>query len=203
MEPQAVSKVTRLDFWGYPSQLQQPDALCIWKMGCYLRSGKYFFENYTDDGTGTSDGIANPYRWCGRFYINDPKVMDISLPYKYYNNQIDIFANKDARLFAHVITPGPFLKGVLINMQGGLITSTGTRQIFTFGQAVGLDGVIYYNYGSPAALGFSAFGSMGSGLNANSSSTGFDIKKFLQEKLTPTPKRWGGSHQDWISISFG
>jgi hypothetical protein len=72
--------------------------------------------------------------------------------------------------------------------------------IFTFGSATGQDGLTYYAYGSPAALGFSGFGSMGSGLNANSVSTGFSIKKFLQEKTTPTPKRWGGSHQDYIDF---
>ena len=39
---------------------------------------------------------------------------------------------------------------------------------------------------------------MGTGLSANGSSTGFVIKKFLQEKSTPTPSRYSGSTNDYI-----
>jgi hypothetical protein len=85
-------------------------------------------------------------------------------------------------------------------MQGGLIKPDGSKLIFATGSAVGLDSKTYFAYGSESALGFSAFGSMGSGLNANSTSTGFTIKKFLQEKTTPTPARFGGSYQDWIDF---
>jgi hypothetical protein len=189
----------QMDIYGYPAQLQQPNIYVFGRMGVTLDLVNTF-ENYTDDGTGTpgvlqtrTDGIENSY-------LDDAKTVNVALPFKYYSNQIDIFANKDARLFAHVILPGSTFKSVLINMQGGMIKTDGSKVIFSSGSATGLDGNTYYAYGSPAALGFSGFGSMGSGLNANSTSTGFVIKKFLQEKTTPTPTRWGGSFQDWIDF---
>jgi starch-binding outer membrane protein, SusD/RagB family len=64
--------------------------------------------------------------------------------------------------------------------------------------AVGLDGQTYYAYGAAASNAYSAFVALGSGLGANGTSTGFIIKKFLQEKTTPTPHRYSGSHQDYI-----
>ena len=188
-----------MDIYGYPSQLQQPNIYQFGRMGVTLDLVNTF-ENYTDDGTGTSGVLQTRTDGVENSYLDDAKTVNVNLPFKYYNNQIDIFANKDARLFAHVILPGSTFKGVLINMQGGLIKSDGTKVIFSQGSAIGQDGNTYYSYGSQAALGFSAFGSMGSGLNANSVSTGFNIKKFLQEKTTPTPTRWGGSHQAWIDF---
>jgi hypothetical protein len=189
----------QMDIYGYPAQLQQPNIYNFGRMGVTLDLVNAF-ENYADDGKGASGVLQTRTDGVENVYIDDPKKVDVKLPFKYYDSQLDIFADKDARLFAHVILPGSTFKNVLINMQGGLIKPDGTTVIFSAGSATGLDGKTYYAYGSPAALGFSAFGSLGGGLSANSSSTGFVIKKFLQEKTTPTPSRWGGSTQDWIDF---
>jgi hypothetical protein len=125
--------------------------------------------------------------------------MSAATPYKRYNTQLEIFAGKDARLFAWIMLPGSVFKGITLNCQGGLVKTDGTKIMYTMsGSATGLDGVTYYPFGTTNAIGFSCFGQMGTGLSANGSSTGFVIKKFLQEKTTPTPSRYSGSTNDYI-----
>jgi hypothetical protein len=189
----------QMDFIGYPSQLHQANASFFGRMGVTLDLVERF-EDYTDNGTGNPARLVTRTDGKEDTYLKEAKLLDVNLPYKYYDTQYDIFKDKDARLFASVILPGSVFKGVLINCQGGLIKTDGKPMMFSFGSAIGLDGKEYWAYGSPTALGFSAFGDMGSITNANSSSTGFIIKKFLQEKNTPTAARIGGSTQDWIEF---
>jgi len=53
--------------------------------------------------------------------------------YIYYDNTIDIFANKDARLYGTVIYPGAGFKGLTVDMQAGVIVwnaATSSYQTF-------------------------------------------------------------------------
>ncbi len=179
----------QMDFYGYPAQMPQATSYVYGRMGVTLDLVDTY-EDYTDDGTGTP-GLLNT-REDGQedFYLSDPMNIDVSAPYVHYDTQYDIFANKDARLFASVNLPGAPFKDITVNCQGGLITTDGTPMIYTqSASAVGLDGKTYYGYGTTAANGYSAFVQLGSGLGANGTSTGFIIKKFLQEETTPTPSQ--------------
>jgi len=188
----------QMDFYGYPMQLQQATAYMFGRMGPTLDLVN-LFENYTDDGTGASGVLQTRTDGNETTYLPSPTALSLSTPYKYYNNQYDIFAGKDARLFAWIMLPGSVFKGIILNCQGGLIKTDGTKIMYTMsGSATGLDGLTYYPFGTTNAIGFSCFGAMGTGLSANGSSTGFVIKKFLQEKTTPTPARYSGSTNDYI-----
>jgi hypothetical protein len=156
------------------------------------------FEDYTDDGTGMSVPVKTRTDGVESDFINNPLTFDLSKPYIFYDNQYDIFAGKDARLMGSVILPGSVFKGVLINMQGGLVESNGTRRVFTSSVSVGLDGKTYYGYGSASPSEFSAFGEMGTS-HDNYSSTGFALKKFLQESKTVSSASWS-STQSWIDF---
>ncbi|MCJ7449352.1 MAG: RagB/SusD family nutrient uptake outer membrane protein [Bacteroidales bacterium] len=157
------------------------------------------FEDYTDDGNGVSIPVKTRTDGVEDQYLTDPKTFDISAPYISYDNQYDIFTGKDARLMGSVILPGSMWKGVLINCQGGLIKTDGSKLVFTDGSAVGLDGNTYYCFGSNNIYGYSSFAKLGGSWDANYSSTGFIIKKFLQEAKTVNSAAWS-SKVDWIDF---
>jgi starch-binding outer membrane protein, SusD/RagB family len=187
-----------IDFYGYPAQLPQAGAYVYGRMGVALDLVDAF-EYYDNNGVRTDGLLVTRGDGAEHLYLGNPLNIDLSVPYIHYDSQYDIFANKDARLFASVNLPGAPFKDIVINCQGGLITANGTPLIWTEGvTAVGLDGQTYYAYGAAASNAYSAFVALGSGLGANGTSTGFIIKKFLQEKTTPTPHRYSGSHQDYI-----
>jgi hypothetical protein len=139
------------------------------------------FEDYTDDGQGKAAPLVTREDGNETEFVSNPRQLNLSIPYKKYNNLTDIFANKDARLQASVITPGSTWKGVQIIMQGGLIAPDGTTIIYADGSATGQDGKTYYSYGAAAPSGYSGFLNLGSSSNQNFSNSGFLLKKFLQE----------------------
>lgn len=186
------------DYYFYPTQTKLGSPYMFARYGVALDQVNAY-EDYTDDGNGKSsvlvtrtDGIENDYSAA-------PGSFNVNLPFKYYDNQFDIFANKDARMLASVIVPGSYFKGVLINCQGGLIKTNGSIMMFNVGSAVGLDGKTYYGFGTADVYGKSSFDQMGTSWPANYSSTGFILRKFLQEAATPNSAQWS-SHQDWIEF---
>jgi starch-binding outer membrane protein, SusD/RagB family len=188
----------QMDFYGYPMQLQQATAYMFGRMAPTLDLVN-LFENYADNGVGAPGVLQTRSDGNETTYLASPMIMSPATPYIRYNTQYDIFTGKDARLFAWIMLPGSHFKDITLNCQGGLVKTDGTNIMYTIsGTAVGLDGVTYYPFGTTNAIGFSAFGQMGTGLSANGSSTGFVIKKFLQEKTTPTPARYSGSTNDYI-----
>lgn len=189
------------DYWGYPQQLKPAGAYMCGRFGPTLDLVNAF-EDYSNDGDGNPGELITRNDGIENYYEQEPRNLDVNIPFKHYDNQFDIFGNKDARLMASIILPGSVFKNELINCQGGLIRQDGTTLILSRGSAVGKDGKTYYSYGTDEETGFSAFGSMGSSHSANSSSTGFCMKKFLQEKTTPQPST-SGSTQDWIEFRIG
>ena len=109
------------------------------------------------------------------------------------------FVNKDARLTASVLLPGSTFKGTLINMQGGMVKQDGSLLVYTDGNATGPDGNTYYTFGSNNISGYSAFGALGTAQD-NYSSTGFALRKFLQDTKTVTNLGLYGSTQPWIDM---
>lgn len=157
------------------------------------------FEDYTDNGVGASAPVVTRTDGVENEYSTNPSGFDITKAYKFYDTQYDIFANKDVRLQASVILPGSTFKGILMNMQGGLIKSDGSKMVYTDGSATGLDGVTYYGFGSNNMFGYNSFAKLGGSWDANYSSTGFALKKFLQEAKIVNSAAWS-STQEWIDF---
>lgn len=157
------------------------------------------YEDYTDDGTGKSARLLTRTDGNENDVISDPTKVDVTKPFKLYDNVTDIFANKDARLFGSVIVPGSVWKGVTIVIQGGLIKQDGSKAIYTDASAPGKDGKTYYSYGAASSTGYSGFLNLGSLSNVNFSCTGFTVKKFLQEGKNVQGAQWS-STTDFIDF---
>jgi hypothetical protein len=94
-----------------------------------------------------------------------------------YNTPQDIFANKDARFFASIISPGSVWKGKSIIIQGGLIRKNGSSRILLEANET-VNGVTYYTFGAADKNMYSGFADITTG---NHTQTGFSLRKFLQE----------------------
>lgn len=141
------------------------------------------YEDYTDDGTGASAKIVTRTDGNENYTYADPTSVDVSLPFKKYDDPYDAFANKDARFLASVIVPGAMWKNTKIVLQGGMVKSDGTAVVYASDSET-KNGETYYTYGAEGAAGFSGFYKMGSSDDANFSCSGFLIKKYLQEATT-------------------
>lgn len=142
------------------------------------------YEDYTDNGLGTSAPLQTRTDGVENFYELYPeKSLDLSKPYRFYDNVSDIFKGKDARFFASILSPGDQWKNHTIIIQAGLIEQDGNQLIYQDGSSVGKDGKTYYSYGASSEDLYSGFKYIGSGLQelANFSSSGFLLRKFLQE----------------------
>ncbi len=138
------------------------------------------FEDYSDNGTGASAKIVTRTDGVENYAYANPAQVNTSLPFKKYDNLFDPFVNKDARLQASIIVPGSTYKGIKIIMQGGMIKSNGTVVAYATDSET-KNGTTYYSYGAEGSSGFSGFYKIGSADDANFSSSGFLIKKYLQE----------------------
>lgn len=160
------------------------------------------YEDYSDDGTGKSasiktrtDGVENSY-----FSTNSPTSSQVaSIPFIKYDNPYEPFKDKDARLHGSVIVPGGVFKGVTIVMQGGMIKKDGSFVIYQNYQEKGRDSVTYYTYGANAPTNYSGFATMTSADDANYSSTGFSVRKYLAEdkSIVGTER---SSYTPWIEF---
>ena len=163
------------------------------------------YEEYDVAGTGASAPIVTRTDGNESYHIevNNPTYNQIAaIPFVHYDNPLDPFRNKDARLHASVILPGSSFRGVTIVMQGGLITSDGRLMLYQRGSAEGLDGEEYYTYGAQDPTLYSGFAEMASYDNANYSSTGFSIRKLLAENRN-VPGTDSSSDTDWIDFRLG
>lgn len=157
----------------------------------FHKSGRYsptldivdLFEDYTDNGTGTSAKIVTRTDGVEDYSYAQAGQVDLSLPFKKYDDLFEPFAGKDARLLASVIVPGEIYKGVKIIMQGGLIKTNGSVIALAEGSET-VNGTTYYSYGAESPASYSGFYKMGSADDANYSNSGFLIKKYLQEGKT-------------------
>lgn len=184
------------DFWFYPQQTKFHNLYRAARWGTALDIVDVF-EDYTDDGSGLSVPVKTRTDGVEDDYESDPRIFDPDKPYIYYDNLSDIFEGKDARLAASVILPGSNFKGTKIIMQGGLVLTDGTPVVYADASAVGLDGNTYYTYGSADAGGYSGFALL-STQAANYSSTGFALRKFLQDNKNVSTPALHGSTQSWI-----
>jgi starch-binding outer membrane protein, SusD/RagB family len=188
-----------IDYWLYPQQARFQTNYQAARFGASLNIVD-IYEDYTDDGTGRSAPIKTRTDGVEDDYEDNPKnLTSITRPLIHYDNLYDPFKDKDARLQASVILPGSKFHGITIIMQGGLIQTDGKPVIYSQSTAVGLDGKTYYTYGSENEGGYSAFGLLGTQA-ANYSSTGFALRKGLQDTKDPSSKALGGSTQQYIEF---
>lgn len=157
------------------------------------------FEDYSDDGTGGSAKVVTRLDGNEDFIIANPKELNTNIPFKEYDNLFDPFKNKDARLLASVIVPGSIFKNSTIIIQGGMIRKDGTVVAYADANEVGKDGKTYYSFGGKSTANFSGFFGMGRSDDANFTSTGFSVKKYLQEGKSLVGQE-GSSTTRWIDM---
>lgn len=141
------------------------------------------FEDYADNGKGESSKIVTRTDGVEDYVYTDPNRVDLSLPFKQYNDLYEPFANKDARFLASVIVPGAIWKNTKIVIQGGMVKSNG-KVVAYASDSETKNGVTYYTYGAEGTSEFSGFYKMGSSDDANFTCSGFLIRKYLQEGTT-------------------
>lgn len=144
------------------------------------------YENYSTPGQSapivtTTDGIIH----------NDG--YNPSLSYRRFNSPKDIFADKDARLFASVILPFTEWKNTTIIIQGGIVKPDGTS-IETGGEYTH-NGNTYYTFGAEHTNQFSGFNG-----RADMTRSGFLMKKFLNENTTVNT--WLQSTTDFMDMRY-
>lgn len=139
------------------------------------------YEDYSNDGTGNSIPLVTRTDGNENYSVADPTKLDVKIPFKKYDNPMDIFKNKDARLFGSIIVPGATWKGVSIVIQGGFIKTDGKTNVYAQASATGKDGKTYYALGAATQTEYSGFSGLGTIETANYTCTGFSLKKFLQE----------------------
>ena len=155
------------------------------------------FEDYTDDGSGTTRPIAT------RVDGNETDYNGFSLSTNYLrfpaNQPFAAFADRDARLQAMVLFPGQNFGSTKIIIQGGMVKANGSGYHYrTQAQEVGQDGLTYYTYGAEKGTEYSGFDpTLG-----HYTRSGFLFKKFLQIE-SPVEKAWGKGVQPWIEFRYG
>ncbi len=160
------------------------------------------YEDYKDNGSGDSAPIVTRTDGIENAYISSmsPTTSQVAnIPFVKYSDPYEPFKNKDARLFGSIIVPGAEFKGIKIVMQGGLIRKDGTLVMYTPGSEVGQDGKTYYTYGAESPGGYSGFATMTSNDDANFSTTGFTLRKFLAENKTIKGME-RSSYNSWIDF---
>ena len=147
------------------------------------------YETYSNPGQSTpvittADGNYNNY-----------DGYNASRDYLKFDNPLEIFADKDARLRASIILPMSNWKGQQIIIQGGIIKTNGASVIEGAGQET-IDGKTYYSFGAASENLFSGF------LHAATHTrSGFLVKKFLDEDFHPKAI-WASCTNDWIEFRY-
>jgi hypothetical protein len=160
------------------------------------------YEDYTDNGQGNSIRLVTRTDGNENDVVADPRNVDVTKPYRQYDNLTEIFANKDARLHASIILPGSKWKNITIIMQGGLIRQDGSKVVYTNASAPGKDGNTYWALGASSgngSAGYSGFASIGQNAGNNYTISGFCQKKFIQENVNP-PGSYFTSTLDFIDM---
>jgi len=129
--------------------------------------------------------------------INDYNGYNPSKTYLRFDEPIDIFKDKDARLHAFVTLPGSMMRGTKIVIQAGIIAPDGTPHIKD-GVDVTVDGVTYYAWGAESSVDYSGFNSTSS-VASNNTKTGYSMRKFLQESGTAQPN---AGTSDWMDMRY-
>ncbi len=122
-----------------------------------------------------------------------------SLPLIQYDHPEDIFANKDPRFKATVLYPGSTFRDKKIVIQAGAFNDS-ELQLFTNKAVQGADGNEYWSLGAKVSSDYSGFEAVGGLDDANFTSTGFTLRKFLTDGPAPAGIEMGSSTTPWIDF---
>ncbi|MGL2993396.1 RagB/SusD family nutrient uptake outer membrane protein [Flavobacterium sp. TSSA_36] len=173
------------DIWYSPNQLKNG-----WPSPGRMNPTLEFVDTYESYA---NPGVSAPIVTAVADNINDYNGFVKTKAYLKFDKPQDIFAGKDARLFATVIVPGSQFKGVTITIQGGLINPAGT--LVTTG-SVTVGASTYYVFGDSNPFNFSGFAPLAS----DHTKTGFSFKKFLSTK--PVVNGWNQSTTDFMEMRY-
>ena len=174
------------DNWGQPNQTR----------GSWPHPGRF---NPTLDLADVYECYSNPGQSTPIVTTLDGDVdnydgFDPSRTYLEFDNPLDLFADKDARLSATVILPKSIWKNTEIIIQGGYIQPDGTPVLDQDAQ-IEVDGTTYYTYGASGPSFYSGFSTAG----FNHTRSGFGFKKFLDPAFIPS-KYMNRSTTDYIDF---
>lgn len=139
------------------------------------------FDYYTED-FGATDGTVRT-RNDGRedeYFSGTPSRFPDewkNIDYIRYDNVSEPFLDKDARFQAWILYPDCFFRGQTIKLQGGLIHTDGTVNMWVDGSETVGD-VTYYAFGGPTG-NISGFFNYENKMAGNTITTGFGLRKFL------------------------
>ncbi len=100
-----------------------------------------------------------------------------NIDYTRYDNISDPFQNKDARFQAWILYPDAQFRGQTIKLQGGLIHSNGSVNLWNDGSET-IGDKTYYAFGGPTGV-ISGFFNYENKMAGNTITTGFGLRKFL------------------------
>lgn len=152
------------------------------------------YDYYTDEtNRGRKDGkIQTLVDGDENAYFNDPETeftADLVRTYKHYDNITDPFTLKDARFQAWVVYPGAAFRDGICYMQGGMVKTDGSVEVYPNAKsngdgnyAVEFKGETYYPYGGEGIQN-SAFMGLTTDKNANNrNSYCFSPRKYVDLK---------------------
>jgi hypothetical protein len=148
------------------------------------------YETYTSNGASVPINTRND-----NSLLYASPTANSQTQYRHFNDPQDIFAGKDARMFATIITPSSIWKNTKIISQAGLVRTDGTFIYRQDGSAV-KNGTTYYSYGASSPTSYSGFN-----INSRYSLTGFFVKKYVVENNNPLPVS-GSCTQDFIEMRY-
>ena len=128
--------------------------------------------------------------------LSDVSGYNPARKYLHFDNPMDIFKGKDARLFGTLIVPSSQWKNTTIIIQGGMIKPDGSYVTETEDSYTMPNEKKYYTFGASVRSEYSGFEN-----HPNMTRTGFLRKKFLNEKSDVAP-RFFESTTSYIDIRY-
>lgn len=127
--------------------------------------------------------------------VEDYNGYATSKDYLKFDDPIEAFANKDARLRATVVLPFSEWKDKEIIIQAGYVAPDGSATLLSKA-SITVDGITYHTYGGPTPDLYSGFDPYG----GNNTKTGFSFKKFMTtDAIVPG---WNQSTSDWMDMRY-
>ena len=184
---------TNQDVWGQPAQTGG-----AWPHPGRVNPTLEFAENFeTYDKPGQSVKFVT---YEGERY--DYEGYNSSRKYRKFDDPLEMFEGKDARLAAITILPGSIWRNTKIVIQAGVVDMNGKIHMDAAGdikaQYEGWDGKVHYQFGAADNKFFSGFSTN----LGNNTRTGFGFKKYMDPNFVSSGSVWNESTTDWIDLRF-
>lgn len=156
------------------------------------------YETYSNPGRSTPIVTTTDGKY------NDYSGFRASKEYLHFTNAYDIFADKDARMWATFILPFTEWKGKTIRIQAGYIQPDGTPVIEAEKASIEVEGkdgkkTTYHTFGAASSEDYSGFDQDNLSCMTR---TGFSFKKFLSPNTVAGNSNLGFSLQDWAELRY-